>query len=247
MAASNLAQQLVNAAMGSVGHCYSFGGTPGTNGQGCWDCSSAVNYWLGAKCGAAIPGFAAGAYSGSSHGPDVSDYVMWSGASTIGSSEVQAGDLVLFPPNIHMGVAISSSSYVSAEDPSQGTQVSAISDGQGLPMIRRITGAGTAQPITSAQTTSWLSTIWGLILPGASESIGGEAGALLDPSNWVDWAERGALMLFGGVLILIGLWRFTGDNRSMKTVVLNDIGGAGKAEESGEAGELGEAAEVAAI
>jgi hypothetical protein len=69
-------------------------------------------------------------------------------------------------------------------------------------------GAGTGTTTTDASLIpGWLQGILGIIPGGEGVS---EAGQLLDPSNWIDWAERGALMLFGGILIIIGIIRLSG-------------------------------------
>jgi cell wall-associated NlpC family hydrolase len=132
---------IANDALQYVGHAYVYGGAPGPDGKGGWDCSSFVNYVLGHDLGMSIPG---GSWStvtddGNEHGPDVSDYVLWTGATTV--SSVAAGDLILFPPNTHMGIATDGTNFVSAEDPQDGTAVAPISAGPGAWIARRISAA----------------------------------------------------------------------------------------------------------
>ena len=128
---------LVQTALSTQGHCYLYGGAPGPSGTGCWDCSSAANWWL-TQAGYTIPG---GAWNPATHGPDTLSYLAWGGAVTIGhsSSQAQAGDLVVW--QTHMGVAIGNGQMISALNPSKGTLVTPI-DGQVLGeilFVRRIT------------------------------------------------------------------------------------------------------------
>ena len=60
---------IAQAAIAAIGHCYAWGGAPGKDGAACWDCSSAVNFWVGVEAGAAIPGYPPGGYDGTVHGP----------------------------------------------------------------------------------------------------------------------------------------------------------------------------------
>jgi cell wall-associated NlpC family hydrolase len=113
---------IANDALSYQGHCYSFGGAPGTSGTGCWDCSSFVNWVLGHDLGLPIPGVRAGAYDGSSHGPTTLEYLVW--GSAVSRANVAAGDLCVW--QTHMGIAISNSQLVAAETPSQGTAVATI-------------------------------------------------------------------------------------------------------------------------
>lgn len=108
------------------GHCYSYGGAPGTNGKGCWDCSSFVNWVAGHDQGRAIPGYAAGKYNGSVHGPNTISWLAWSGVKQIGnkSSDAQAGDLCVW--QTHMGIAIGGGKMISALNESLGTKVTSI-------------------------------------------------------------------------------------------------------------------------
>jgi cell wall-associated NlpC family hydrolase len=128
-------------ALKYVGHCYSYGGAPGTSGTGCWDCSSFCNWVLGHDLGMAIPGYGYGQYDGSVHGPTTLSYLVWSGAKTIGNNpaSAQAGDLCVW--QTHMGIATGNSNMVSALDESLGTLETTISGGAPtgeLLLIRRI-------------------------------------------------------------------------------------------------------------
>lgn len=135
---------LVQTALSTQGHCYKFGGAPGSNGTGCWDCSSAANWWL-TQSGYAIPG---GAWNPATHGPNTLSYLAWGGAVTIGhsSSQAQAGDLLVW--QTHMGLCIGNGQMISALNPSLGTAVTPISAGPSAEILfvrRIITTAGTGK------------------------------------------------------------------------------------------------------
>ena len=139
---------IANDALAYVGHCYSYGGSPGTNGKSCWDCSSFANWVLGHDMSLAIPGIAAGGYDGSDHGPTTLSYLAWSGASTVSNSasSAEAGDLCVW--QTHMGIATGGGNMVSALDESLGTKVTTISGGAPtgeLLFVRRVS-ATTAGP-----------------------------------------------------------------------------------------------------
>lgn len=112
------------AAQGSIGHPYHFGGAPGTDGKSPWDCSSAVNYWTAVDCGLPIPGFPAGSYTGSVHGPPTGSWLLWGYLQHVARKDVIAGDILVY--QTHMGVAISNTDMISAEDPKDSTEQSTI-------------------------------------------------------------------------------------------------------------------------
>lgn len=116
---------IASDALQYQGHCYAYGGAPGTNGTGCWDCSSFVNWVLGHDLHLDIPGVQN--YDGSSHGPSTLSYLVWGGATRISSSEIQAGDLCVW--QTHMGIATSNTDMISALNESLGTEVTTISAG----------------------------------------------------------------------------------------------------------------------
>lgn len=119
--ASKLADFLVTVALASAGHCYLWGGAAGIDGTGCWDCSGAVNNWVGAQAGQPIPGFPAGTFDGTQHGPSTLGWLAWQGqgVGSIDRSQVRGGDIMCW--QTHMGLAISSDEMVSAANPAQGT------------------------------------------------------------------------------------------------------------------------------
>jgi peptidoglycan DL-endopeptidase CwlO len=143
---STTGQAIAADALQYQGHCYSFGGAPGTSGQGCWDCSSFVNWVLGHDLGLAIPGYTT--YNGASHGPTTLSYLAWGGAVTVGNSATaaQPGDLCVW--QTHMGIAIGGGQMISARDPQEGTGIDSISGdvpGEVL-FVRRLKAAIGGQP-----------------------------------------------------------------------------------------------------
>jgi cell wall-associated NlpC family hydrolase len=111
--------------MVSTGAGYRWGGAPAV-GTGNWDCSSFVNWVVGHDCGMAIPGYAAGSYGGAEHGPATLSWLAWSGCTTIGhsGSAAQPGDLAVW--QTHMGICTGPNTMISAQDPQNGTRISAI-------------------------------------------------------------------------------------------------------------------------
>jgi cell wall-associated NlpC family hydrolase len=138
-----------------AGSGYVYGGTPGT-GRGNWDCSSFVNAVIGRDLELPIPGFAAGAYRGQVHGPDVLDWAAWGGVSPV-SSPV-AGDLACWPgagPDGHIGIALDDAHMISALDTQDGTVKTPIEGygPQGVQVVfRRLNGTapGPGQAAPSA-------------------------------------------------------------------------------------------------
>lgn len=127
------------------GHAYVFGGAPGINGTDPWDCSSFMNWVLGHDFKMKLPHALKPGYDGRSHGPVVADYLLWTGAVTIPSPE--AGDLCVFGPNHHIGMAVSPDKMISALNPGLGTLVTPIAGQVSVPPVfRRIAGVtGIAQ------------------------------------------------------------------------------------------------------
>lgn len=105
---------------------YTYGGAPAA-GIGHWDCSSFISWVLGHDLKMAIPGIAAGAYTGTSHGPVVLDYASWNGASTTKSPS--RGDLVIWPglgATGHIGIFLQDNQMISALNHAYGTAVTPI-------------------------------------------------------------------------------------------------------------------------
>jgi cell wall-associated NlpC family hydrolase len=114
-------QQIAADALAYQGHCYTYGGAPGTDGTGCWDCSSFCNWVIGHDLGLAIPGFAGGTYTGATHGPPTGAWLLWTGVTRIRVADAGAGDVFCW--QTHMGIATGPDSMISAEDPQNGTRV----------------------------------------------------------------------------------------------------------------------------
>lgn len=81
-----------------------------------WDCSGFTNYVANHDAGLPIPGYAAGKFTGSVHGPVTLQWLVWSGLTTIPRASLQAGDIVVWASG-HMGIATSNSTYVNAPGP----------------------------------------------------------------------------------------------------------------------------------
>lgn len=120
---------IVSDAMAYNGDKYVWGGIPGTvkghnNGT---DCSGFVNMVVGRDLGLPIPGYGAGKYNGSSHGPVTQVWLLWDGARTISQKEAQPGDLACF--QTHMGIFIDNNHMISSLDTKDGVKVTTIAGG----------------------------------------------------------------------------------------------------------------------
>ena len=112
-----------------VGHAYSFGGAPGKDGAKPWDCSSFVNWIVSVKAGKAIPGYGAGSYDGSSHGPTTFLWGVWlAGLQRLTRDQVASGDIIVWSD--HMGIAVDQNHMISALNHNEGTKITPI-DGYG--------------------------------------------------------------------------------------------------------------------
>lgn len=126
-------ENVARVALQYVGHAYKFGGAPGLEAQNPWDCSSFVNYVIGVKFNAAIPGNKPGQYRGQSHGPPTGMWGVWSGLRRLQRSEVSAGDIIVWTG--HMGIAIDNTQMVNAINPKRGTVVTAIDRSSNGPLM----------------------------------------------------------------------------------------------------------------
>jgi cell wall-associated NlpC family hydrolase len=135
--------QIANEALKYIGHPYKWGGY--YYDPAGWDCSSCVS-WALSQCGINPPG---GPYDGHSHGPVVSQYYLWSAAADVQHDAVEPGDLIIFPPDTHIGIATSATEFLSAETPASGTAVAPIAEGPGPWIARRVglaEGTGASSP-----------------------------------------------------------------------------------------------------
>jgi cell wall-associated NlpC family hydrolase len=170
-------------AMRYQGQPYTYGGRADHPGD--WDCSSFVSYVLGHDLGLILPGggrYGSSGYPPSAHGPVVSTYAAWNGATTLPAGQPPAtGDLCVWNglgPLGHIGIATDPAHMVSALDHESGTVHTPIQGygPAGVKVVyRRLNGAGQ--------------------VPGSASSnpLAGLAGALI-----------GGALLGGGVVVLIG-------------------------------------------
>lgn len=119
---------LADRGMSYVGSGSVYGWAGG--GPRVMDCSGFCNQCAGRDLGLPIPGHPDGRYSG--HGPATPQWAIWPGCHTIPRSQVQAGDLCIWPL-FHMGIAISNTQMVNCPGP----------NGTPNPVVGKIDGGGT--------------------------------------------------------------------------------------------------------
>jgi peptidoglycan DL-endopeptidase CwlO len=121
-----------------VGHAYLYSGAPGLDGKQPWDCSSFANWVYGHDEGLAIPGYAAGTYTGAEHGPATTSWFFF-GSEVNGIGNAQPGDAVVWVT--HMGIYLGGNNLISALNPQLGTRITTVDNAApfGEPMsIRRL-------------------------------------------------------------------------------------------------------------
>lgn len=123
---------IADTALQYQGHRYVFGGAPKADASGPWDCSSFVNYVIGVKLGGPIPGYSAGKYDGSTHGPTTLQWGAWT-LPKVSRADVRAGDIIVWTG--HMGIAVSNTELVNALNPSRGTVVTSIDSSANGPVM----------------------------------------------------------------------------------------------------------------
>jgi cell wall-associated NlpC family hydrolase len=118
---------LVGYAESYQGHLYDYGGCE-SNPAG-WDCSSYMNWVVGHDAGLAIPGYAAGQYNGTVHGPPTGSWLLWTGCQTITRASLEPGDLLVW--QTHMGMYVGGGNMISALGPTgtHSTQITTIAGG----------------------------------------------------------------------------------------------------------------------
>ena len=130
------------------GHAYVYGGAPGKNGANGWDCSSSINWVVGHDANHAIPGYAAGKYDGTVHGPPTGSWGVWPGLQHIDPANAQPGDIIVWTGHMAMFVsgnlkaalagAPGSAQMFSALDTSEGTKQSTIQGNGPLMCVGRL-------------------------------------------------------------------------------------------------------------
>jgi cell wall-associated NlpC family hydrolase len=126
------ASNIANSALEYIGFKYVWGGAPANGGS---DCSGFVNMIVGWFGKMAIPGFAAGTYDGTSHGPATLQWLAWNGCYRVpgGIQNAQSGDLAVW--QTHMGIIVQGGAttqqamMVSDLNPSLGTQETTVAGG----------------------------------------------------------------------------------------------------------------------
>jgi cell wall-associated NlpC family hydrolase len=122
-----------------IGSGYVFGGNASSVGN--WDCSSFTSYVLGHDLNIPLPGGKWGdpGMPPHAHGPTTGSYALW--GTQLNQTDVQPGDLVVWQS--HMGIAISNTEIVSAQDEKLGVGTSTIAGttaslGEPTPHFRRV-------------------------------------------------------------------------------------------------------------
>lgn len=103
---------IVSVAQSHKGVRYKWAGFLPSTG---WDCSGAVNYWLGHDLGMALPG--GFHWNGKVHGPVAAQYKIWGGSTP--TSDPQPGDLCCW--QTHVGIYLGGGQMFSAFDSARGT------------------------------------------------------------------------------------------------------------------------------
>lgn len=139
---------LLNDFMKYNGHAYTYGGAPGKNGTNPWDCSSSINWVVGHDGKGAIPGYGAGAYDGSVHGPPTGSWGIWPGMAHVSPANAQPGDIIVWLNHMAMFVsgnlqaalngAPGSAQMFSALDTQEGTKQSTIEGNGPLLCVGRL-------------------------------------------------------------------------------------------------------------
>lgn len=190
--------QLAADALRYQGSAYVWGGRADTPDDA--DCSSGMSLVLGRDFGLELPGgghYGSPGYPPNDHGPVVYDYLISPLFTTVDFP--QAGDLVIYGPDAHIGMHIGRGQFFSWLNPSLGARVEAVT---GAPVYRRVNGveAGARAPgapltgfdVTAAWQNALKSPVWlEYVVPGLVV-VGVVAGAVL---------LSGLLFAGGGALV----------------------------------------------
>jgi cell wall-associated NlpC family hydrolase len=134
---SSTGSAIADAALKYAGAGYVWGGPADRAGN--WDCSSFVSYVLGHDLSMTLPGggrYGEPGYPPNAHGPTTLQYLLW--GMPLNQDQVRAGDLIVSTE--HMGIAISGTQMISAQDPALGTGTGGFTAGfpGGPPVYRRV-------------------------------------------------------------------------------------------------------------
>ena len=129
-------EKIAAQALKYIGSSYVLGGNADRVGN--WDCSSFVSYVLGHDLDYPLPGGKWGdpGMPPHAHGPITTNYMMW--GKPVAASQVQNGDLVV--SSEHMGIVVTTGSYMSAKTPVLGTGLGLYTKSfpGGTPVFRRV-------------------------------------------------------------------------------------------------------------
>lgn len=129
--------KIAAAALNYIGQGYVYGGRADKPGN--WDCSSFVSYVLGHDLGMPLPGGKWGdpGFPPHAHGPATGNYMMF--GQPVSASDVRKGDLIVNAE--HMGIVVTTGTYMSAKTPSAGTGLGLYTQSfpGGAPVFRRVT------------------------------------------------------------------------------------------------------------
>ena len=123
--------QISDTAEMYIGFRYVWAGKPAIDNAA--DCSSFCNMIIGWFLKRAIPGFAAGTYNGTTHGPNTLAWLGWNGTKKIPLAQARPGDLVVW--QTHMGILVKAghnadeARMVSDLNPTDGTLETSINGG----------------------------------------------------------------------------------------------------------------------
>lgn len=147
----------------------------------------------------------------------------WNWVQRIPRSQLQPGDLVFaqFPGDNaspgHVGIYVGNNQVYSAEDPAQGIGYSSLSGwGNAVVGYGRAPGQidnGSAAP-ASTDSSGGGSTCAGVTLFG--HCLGVQIPNL--GADIVDWLERGALIVMGAIIVIVGLWQMFKNTSGAQTI-----------------------------
>lgn len=179
----------------------------GGDGPSSFDCSGLVQYAL-SQIGITAPR---------------TSEEQWAWVQHIPASQVQPGDLVFaqFPGDTaspgHVGVYIGNGQVFSAQSPSAGIGPSTVSSwGSAIVGYGRVPGLSTSGSGSTATTTAAtscpsvsLNPLTWVNIPSSAACQASASVITFAETDIVDWAERIGLILFGSVLIILGVLRIS--------------------------------------